>query len=266
MKRSRMLRAGGPEAARRRWRRAGLGLLGLVLLASLAVNAALWQAASGFYLDVQALRLQPLEEDRVRASNLQPATPGRRLWVFHGDSRAAAWPAPALEGHEFRNLGVGGQTSAQVLQRVSSQLLPLRPDVVVLQVGINDLKTIALFPDRRDSIVADLGSNIDRIVDAARGIGAQVVLTTIFPRSARLDLARRPFWSDDVDQAVTELNRRIASRAGPGVTVFDAATILSDDHGQVRAELARDLLHLLPPGYDLLNQALLRQLEAKQTR
>jgi len=256
----------GRPARRRAWQVLGWAVAALLLSGSLALNAALWRAASGFYADVQALRLEPLEQSRVRARNLSPRTPGLRLWVFHGDSRAAAWPAPGLEGHEFRNLGIGGQTSAQVLQRVLEQLLPLDPDVVVLQVGINDLKTIALFPDRRDDIVDELDRNIGRIAEAVRGAGAELVLTTIFPRSARLDLARRPFWSDDVDRAVLELNRRIASRAGPGIMVFDSAALLVDEQGQVRAEMARDLLHLLPPAYDLLNRALLQQLEAKQTR
>lgn len=259
----------GRPAGGRRWRPGrwlALALLGGVLLASLGLNAALWQSASGYYADLQALRLEPLEESRVPRGELQPAAPGRRLWVFHGDSRAADWPAPALAGHEFRNLGIGGQTSAQVLQRVPSQLLPLKADVVLLQVGINDLKTIALFPARRDRIVADTRHNIDRIVDAARAAGATVVLTTVFPRSALLDLARRPFWSDAVDDAVLEVNRHIASREGPGVVVFDAAAVLRDAHGQVRAELARDLLHLRPAGYDLLNLALLRRLEGIEDR
>lgn len=235
------------------------------LLVSLALNAVLWQQAVGYYTDIQGLRLSPLEEGKVRSRDLRPATEGSRLWVFFGDSRSAQWPAPPLEGFEVRNLGIGGQTSVQVAERMADQLLPLKPDTVLLQVGINDLKAIAMLPADRDAIVAETKRRIDQIVDALRAQGAKVILTTIFPRGA-LDLQRRPFWSSDVDAAVQEVNRHIRGRVGPGVSLFDTEAVLRGDDGLIQPAFARDLLHLRPAGYDALNEALLRHLAAPPAR
>jgi len=70
--------------------------------------------------------------------------------VFFGDSRAYDWPAPSgLEGLEFVNRGIGNQTTAQVLGRFEAHIAPLHPQVVVLQVGINDLKLIPCSRIRR---------------------------------------------------------------------------------------------------------------------
>lgn len=245
--------------------RLAIGLLLAALLASLAFNVLLWRDADYFYRDAQSLRLAPNEDDRVPAPQREARTDARPLWVFFGDSRAAAWPAPNIPGLAFRNLGIGGQTSVQVAGRMHPQLLPLRPERVLLQVGINDLKGIALFPERRDEIVANTQRHIDEIVAGARGIGAEVIVSTVFPR-ARLGPTRRLYWSKQVDEAVLAVNRHIATMASPGVTVFDAAAVLRDAHGIVRPEYALDELHLQDRGYEALNAALLRQLGREAAR
>lgn len=232
-------------------------LLAALLLVALAGNAVLLDDSLQRYRDVQALRLSPLEEDRVPASQLEPLPPGVAGWVFLGDSRASQWPAPALEGVVVRNLGVSGQTTAQVQARLVSQLLPLRPQRVLLQVGVNDLKSVALFPARSRQIVLDTCGRLDSMVAALRAAGIEVVLTTIFP-PGELPLLRRLVWSDAVNAAIEEVNRHIASRAGPGVTVFDAAAVLRGPDGRVKPSYARDFLHLNEKGYAALNEALLR--------
>ena len=70
------------------------------------------------------------------------------------------------------NRGVFGQTTAQVLGRFDAHAAPLLPRVVVLQVGINDLKAIPLLPHRRDEIVADCKANLREIVRRSTDAGA----------------------------------------------------------------------------------------------
>ena len=101
--------------------------------------------------------------------------------VFLGDSRAAGWPAPEADGYEFINRGVGSQTTTQTLQRFNAHVRPLQPDVVVIQVGINDLKTIPLFPEQRDMIMANCRANIKQMIDAAQALEANVIVSTILP-------------------------------------------------------------------------------------
>jgi lysophospholipase L1-like esterase len=71
--------------------------------------------------------------------------PVRPLTVlFYSDSRAADWPPPDLPDLLFVNRGVPGQTSTEALRRWTTYGAPLRPDIVVLQVGVNDLTTASL--------------------------------------------------------------------------------------------------------------------------
>ena len=49
---------------------------------------------------------------------------------------------PPTNGSDFRFVtnGIGAQTSEYVVARFDVDIAPLKPDVVIVQVGINDLK------------------------------------------------------------------------------------------------------------------------------
>ncbi|MEY2977867.1 MAG: SGNH/GDSL hydrolase family protein [Prochlorotrichaceae cyanobacterium] len=231
-------------------------VLGLMLLSSsIVLNVVLYDRARQYYRELNQTRLDPLGlNDRPPMSLPQPEEKTLRV-VFFGDSRAAAWVPPNLQGYEFINAGISSQTSSQTLQRLPLQLPPLKPDVVVVQVGINDLKTIALFPNRKAEIIRRCRGNLYHIVQEIQSLGAVAIVTTIFP-SGDITLLRRPLWSPDIDLAVQDLNAYLATLAGPKVWVLDAFTLLSDDRGKVLAPYQADELHLTPAGYAPLNQAL----------
>jgi len=222
-----------------------------VLAISLALNGFLFNRGRQYYLELNETRLDPL------GLNYYPtANPRRQTVIFFGDSRAANWPSPDLEPFEFVNRGVGSQTSAQVVQRFDYHVRPLQPQVVVVQVGINDLKTLPLFPERKALIVANCRKNIQEIVERSVDLGATVILTTVFP-VGEVPIERRLFWSEDVALAIEEVNGYIDSLAGENVVIFDAFSILADDSGRVRPEYGKDLLHLNAAGYEALNGELL---------
>ena len=234
-------------------------ILAVLLLASLAGNAVLLNQTLAHYRSVQDLRLSPLEEDRVPASQLAPLPAGALPWVFFGDSRAAQWPAPALDGVVMRNLGISGADDGPGAGPAgTAAAAACGPQRVLLQVGVNDLKTVPLFPGRSRQIVEDTRRRLDAMVAALRASGAEVVLTTIFPTAAVPPL-RRLVWSDEADAAIDEVNRHILSQAGPGVIVFDAAAVLRGPDGRVQPAYARDFLHLSEAGYAALNQALVQR-------
>ncbi|MCC7205958.1 MAG: SGNH/GDSL hydrolase family protein, partial [Anaerolineae bacterium] len=200
---------------------AALAVLAVGLLASLAANVILLRQVRQYYDEVNAARLDPYGLLAYADEDAPPPNPDARRVVFFGDSRALAWPAPDAPGYEFINRGIGAQTTAQVLGRLSEDLTPLAPDVVVLQVGINDLKALPLFPADAEAIVDRCEANVRAIVDAIRALGADVILTTIMP-SGSVPLERRMFWSDAVAPAVVEVNSTLRDMAGPGVHVLDA--------------------------------------------
>jgi lysophospholipase L1-like esterase len=227
--------------------------LSLLLIASLSANVFIARRAKSFYVQLNAVRLDPL--------GLQGYPPAKEPLprpnvVFFGDSRAEQWVPPAgLSKVRVVNRGIGNQTTTQVLGRFSEQVAPLKPEVLVLQVGVNDLKTIPLFPAQKAEIVRTCKGNIAQLVKAGTDSGARVIVTTIFPLG-KVPLERKPFWSDDVAAAIVEVNTFIKTLAGESVTVFDATPVLANAEGIVDAKYSRDLLHLRPEGYAALNHAM----------
>jgi lysophospholipase L1-like esterase len=227
-----------------------IGLLTLVLLVSCAVNYIFFTYGRGDYLQLKSTRLNPLGLDTFPNESIEKT--GTRI-VFFGDSRAAQWPDPALEGYQFINRGIGSQTSSQALQRYDFHIEPLAPEVLIVQVGTNDLKTLPLFPDQRDAILTKLRANIQEIVKKATAENTTAILTTIFP-VGKVPIERKLFWSEDVSLAIEEINAFIFSLAGEKVVIFDAYSILVGENGKIRADYSQDLLHLNETGYAVLNQ------------
>jgi lysophospholipase L1-like esterase len=132
---------------------------------------------------------------------------------------------------------------------------PLQPKVIILEVGINDLKTIPLFPDQRQAILQRCQTNIDAIVHKSHNIGATVILATIFP-TGRVPLQRQLFWSDEIGVAVRSVNTHLASLQASDVFLFDSTPLLADSAGQLRLDYSKDEIHLNATGYAALNEAL----------
>lgn len=148
----------------------------------------------------------------------------------------------------------------QTVQRFEYHVSSLQPNIVVIQVGVNDLKTVALFPESRDSIVANCRDNIKRIVDESKSLGATVILTTIFP-VGEVPIQRKPFWSDDIRLAVNEMNDYINTLAEDKVIIFDTFSILANNQGMILQKYSKDELHLNNQGYEILNQELVQLLD-----
>jgi len=233
-----------------------LAILIALLAVSAGLNMLLYQQGRSFYLQLNGVRLDPLGLS-IYSGHKMPPSNGLPTIVFLGDSRAEGWKAPAGLSGTIINRGIGNQTSIQVLGRFAQDVLPLKPDVIVLQVGVNDLKTIPLFPENKARIIADLKTNIQQLIDLSVQNGARVILTTLFP-VGRVPLERRPFWSDEVALAVKEVNQHLASLATDKVIIFDTTPILANAEGLVNETYSRDLLHLNAKGYEALNPELIR--------
>ncbi|KAA3665167.1 MAG: SGNH/GDSL hydrolase family protein [Chloroflexi bacterium] len=241
------------------------GLLGF-FTTSIALNLFLAERAHAYYLALNASHLDPL------GLNVYPTTPqpgiakqNEKLVVFYGDSRAAQWPDPAdMPGYIFVNRGIGNQTSAQVQQRFEAHIRPLQPDILILQVCINDLKTIPLFTDNKATIVNNCKNNIETIVSEAAKLDGIVIVSTIFP-NGKVHWARRPFWSPEIETAILEVNTFIHTLAGENVIVFDSYARLVGENGRVLPAFKHDTLHLNDAGYNHLNQSLKQILESNNS-
>jgi len=231
-------------------------LLGVALLASVCVAIVAGVQAMRSYRELQATRLHPLGLAFLPAAGAEARAQTRPLIAYLGDSRVEDWsPSGLPPGAVAVNLGLDTQTSAQVMLRWSHHVTPRAPQVVVIQVGINDLKTIPLFPELRDEIVDGCFANIRAMLAAARQDGSEVVLTTIVPPGP-IPLLRRPVWSDEVRVAVDDVNARLLRLAGPGVQVLDVTPLFTRPDGSWDERSSRDALHLTSEAYARLDRAL----------
>jgi hypothetical protein len=118
---------------------------GALILALLSLSICLAYLSLYLYKRYNALSLDPLALSTTEI----PADSRKikNLVIFIGDSRAKQWGIPkSTASITVINLGIGGHTSAQTLARSRLTLNKYQPAALVIQAGINDLKTIALFP------------------------------------------------------------------------------------------------------------------------
>lgn len=242
---------------RGKWKTAVTLLFVLVVLASLGLNGYLFLKAKQYYVELNGTRLDPLGLSVYPSAEIEAESEGITA-VFFGDSRAAQWPNPeGLDGYRFFNRGIGSQTSVQVTARFQAHVAPLQPDIIILQMCINDLKTIPLFPQNESAIIQNCLANIDQVLAEAEQLGAKVILTTVFP-VGEVPLERKIVWSPAIGEAVKTVNEQIYAKASDTVFIFDAYELLVADRGLLNRDFAFDELHLNDAGYEQLNQQLIQ--------
>lgn len=220
-------------------------VLVLTLGLSVLANVVLFLEGRSFYTQLNALRLDPYELSSLPLD--VPAQKGPML-VVYGDSRAAEWRLPPSQGFTYVNRGIASQTTAQVVGRFRAHVLELEPDILLLQVGINDLKTIPLFPERMNSIIETAFENIATLIRLSTNQDVCVILTTVFP-IGKVPFHRRPFWSRDVEIGRRILNNRLSALAADNVWILDFDDVLASSAGNSVPTYFRDMLHLTPDAY-----------------
>jgi lysophospholipase L1-like esterase len=231
-------------------------VLVLLLAFSALLNVVLMRRFFDCYRRLQMICLDPAGLGAFEERPLPPDNgQAEPLVILLGDSRIAQWsPCPTVAGCRIVNRGVSGQTTAMALLHWERDALLARASVAVIQIGINDLKQVGLFPERARLIVDSCWRNIRELVDRMVASNLDVVLLTVFP-TGPVGLLRRPIWSEGVVAAVDEINGRLLRLNGPRVSVLDCDPVLMSGR-RLRREYAHDTLHLTPKAYEALNARL----------
>ena len=241
--------------------------LSILLLVSLVGNGFLARLVREQYRGMVRVRLDPTSEARFGLLNAEqvPVPTGEKRIVFAGASRIDMWrKLPSVAGCQMVNRGQSHDTSAQLLLRLERDVIALKPDLVFLEIGVNDLKSIGALPDEERAIIDRLKTNRTAIIDRLNRAGIHVIVSTIYP-FGDISLARRPVWSDRTLEARDETNREVRQLNRPLVTLFDADAIFAVD-GRMKAEYQLDELHLNEAGYEALNRAVAPIIEAQLRR
>lgn len=225
-----------------------------MLAVSLAANVSLVLTCLELYRREQRVRLHPT----FPVPAVVAPTPQRVQVLFLGDSRMQEWPDLPKDRFATVNAGGGGETTAQILLRAKATLEAVRPQLVLLQAGVNDLKTIGALPDMARATESRCLVNLSALVALAREQGARVVLVPILP-TTEPSLVRRLVWSSGIDSARRRVNAELRRRfAGvPGVALLDEHVLSADT-----ATDYRDTLHFSAQGYAKLEAAALQAIAA----
>ena len=194
---------------------------------------------------------------RYREANrgLPSPGPGENRVVFMGDSITDSWPQPRFgaffPGKPYIGRGISGQTTPQMLVRFRPDVVALRPKVVVILAGTNDIAGNT-GPMTDEQIQGNLAS----MADVAKAHGIRVVFSSILPVS---EYHVRP-GDTSPPQTTRRPMARIAAlnawmkeyAAANGHVYLDYFSGMIDAKGLLRAELSEDDLHPNAAGYAIM--------------
>jgi lysophospholipase L1-like esterase len=187
---------------------------------------------------------------RYRAENaaLAPAGAEEQRVVFYGDSITDAWgrrpdTGEFFPGKPYVNRGISGQTTPQMVVRFRQDVINLRPAVVVILAGTNDVagNTGPMTPEMTED-------NFRSMVDLAKANGIRVILASITPA------ADYP-WKKGLAPPgkIKALNNWLQGYCvNHSVTYLDYYTAMADEDGGMKPGISFDGVHPNAKGYAIM--------------
>jgi lysophospholipase L1-like esterase len=180
---------------------------------------------------------------RYRDDNAKLLASGAKVdVVFLGDSITEGW---ARTDTDFFSKGIVGrgisaQTTPQLLVRMHADVIALRPRVVHIMAGTNDIAH-----NTGPMTAEDSKNNIMAMCEIAQAHKLRVVLGSVPPAS-------KYWWRPEVQPRIEAiaLNEWMRSYAKSiDAKYADYAAVLTDAQGNVKTELAKDEVHPSKEGF-----------------
>jgi lysophospholipase L1-like esterase len=180
---------------------------------------------------------------RYREDNRKLLAEGEKIdVVFLGDSITEGWAATDKEffSRGIVGRGISAQTTPQLLVRMFPDVVALKPRVVHIMAGTNDIAH-----NTGPMTAQDTRNNVMAMCAIAKMHKIRIVLGSVPPAS-------KYWWRPEVQPkaealALNDWLRGYARKVG--AKYADYAAALVDAQGNVKAELARDEVHPTAEGY-----------------
>ena len=252
-----------------------LCFLFLVFIASASAQTTSQDSQECADAKAQAARLQARLQDwpalaRYREANAGVAAPAKdeKRVVFMGDSITDGWKlASYFPSKPYINRGISGQTTPQMLVRFRPDVISLKPQVVVILAGTNDIAG-----NTGPMTLEAIEGNIASMFELARASDIRVVIASVLPVSDYAknregkpinQTTRRP------PEKIIAINEWLKKQAAQtGLTYLDYFSAMVDEKGFLKEELSNDGLHPNDKGYvvmqPLVEQAIATALKKKK--
>ncbi len=173
--------------------------------------------------------------------------------VFMGNSITEYWAAyhpDFFVQHNYCGRGIGGQTSAQMLMRFTSDVLDLHPKAVVIMAGTNDVA-------HNDYWVAP-----DKVVDNVIAMCLLAKANNIVPIISSIPPCASFVWNPSIQnagQTIVDINKQLKNYAdNNGITYIDYHSALTDEHNGFQKNLSEDGCHPNPDTYFIMEEIVLK--------
>jgi len=192
------------------------------------------------------------ELKRYREAGAALAAPrvGENRVVFIGDSITDYWKlADYFPGKPYVviNRGIDGQSTPQMLVRFRQDVIDLRPTVLVVLAGTNDVAGVT-GPTRNEDIEANYAS----MAELARLHHIRVVFASLLPVNNYTEDAKESFALRPRERILV-LNTWLKDYcAKNGLVYLDYFSAMVDDKGMLKRELSEEGLHPNAAGYKVM--------------
>jgi lysophospholipase L1-like esterase len=170
--------------------------------------------------------------------------------VFMGDSITDFWQRPQFQffsGKPYVDRGISGQTTPQMLIRFHADVVELKPKVVVILAGTNDIAG-----NTGQMTNEEIEGNLSSMSEIARANEIRVILASLLPVSA--------YHNPSAPQTITRPMVRILAlnewiktyAAAHGHVYLDYFSAMVDAEGLLREDLSADDLHPNEKGYAVM--------------
>jgi lysophospholipase L1-like esterase len=175
-----------------------------------------------------------------------PAAKERRV-VFMGDSITQGWKLEeSFPGRPYVNRGISGQTTPQMLIRFRPDVVDLKPNVVVILAGTNDIAG-----NTGPMTLEQIGANLASMVDIARANGIRVVLSSVMPVYPSDKMPQ--FFRQRPPERIVALNQWIRSYCDRTRIVYlDYFSAMAGADGLLKRNLSEDGLHPNDAGHKIM--------------
>jgi lysophospholipase L1-like esterase len=199
---------------------------------------------------------------RYKEENLKiglPTTDENRV-VFMGNSITEGWAQLSsnfFTDNHYVNRGISGQTTPQMLVRFRPDVVNLKPKVVVILAGTNDIAG-----NTGPSTLKMIEDNIASMVEIAKSNNIKIVLCSVLPV---YDYPWKPGL--EPSQKIIDLNKWIKEYSIKNEIIYvDYFTPMADQRNGLKKEYSEDGVHPNKAGYKIMESIVIQAIKETLTK